>query len=95
VELDAREDLVGMAAEHDDGVAHPLRRGHREQRVLQQRPAVEQGELFGRAEPPPAAGGQHQPADPRRRSGIIGRRCSGRGRVAGCKRRGTSIGAAH
>ena len=39
------------------------RRGHREQRVLEQRPAVERRELLRRAEAAASPGGQDEPAD--------------------------------
>ena len=49
-EVDARADLVRARAEHDDD---PLDRGHgldRADRVLEQRDAVQLGQLLGRAE---------------------------------------------
>ena len=56
----APADLVGRVAEHD----HARRdAGHRGQGVLEQRAAVQLGELLGAAEPPPLAGGEDQPAD--------------------------------
>jgi hypothetical protein len=50
VTFDICEDLVGVCAKHDDRPVDALGAGHREQCVLQQRPAVEQRQLLGRAE---------------------------------------------
>ena len=57
VEVGARPDLVGRVPEHDHARRH---RGHRGERVLEQRPPAQRRELLGGAEPPPGARGQHE-----------------------------------
>ena len=62
-EVDARADLLRARAEHDDD---PLDRGHRldrADRVLEQRDAVQLGQLLGRAEPRRPARREHDGCD--------------------------------
>ena len=70
-----------MRAEHDDDrVESTARRASRATRVLEQRPAVELGELLRAAEAPALAGGEHDAAD--LRLGLGGHRRAGHARHA-------------
>jgi hypothetical protein len=62
-ELHRGTDLLGLVAEHDDHAIEPSLRVGRVDRMLQQRAAVEVGELLGPAEPAPGAGREHDPDD--------------------------------
>ena len=74
-EVDLLADRVGVGAEDDDDRVDRGHGEHRADRVLEQRAAVELGDLLGAAEALALAGGEHDAAD--LRLGLCGSRRAG------------------